>query len=52
MASANPYQNYTQPQASDHDDDLIDPDTGEYFAMHFELESDQRSKAVGLDRGM
>ncbi|KFX86633.1 hypothetical protein V490_08995 [Pseudogymnoascus sp. VKM F-3557] len=26
-SSANPYQNYTQPQASDHDDDLIDPDT-------------------------
>ncbi|OBT66267.1 hypothetical protein VE03_04376 [Pseudogymnoascus sp. 23342-1-I1] len=26
-SSANPYQNYTQPQSSDHDDDLIDPDT-------------------------
>ncbi|KFY37663.1 hypothetical protein V494_04675 [Pseudogymnoascus sp. VKM F-4513 (FW-928)] len=26
-SSANPYQNYSQPQASDHDDDLIDPDT-------------------------
>ncbi|KFY29955.1 hypothetical protein V493_02200 [Pseudogymnoascus sp. VKM F-4281 (FW-2241)] len=26
-SSANPYQNYSHPQASDHDEDLIDPDT-------------------------
>ena len=33
-SSANPYQNYSQPQVSDHNDDLIDPDNGKSFGVH------------------
>lgn len=35
--SANPYQNYSQPEVSDHNDDLIDPDNGTSTRCRFNL---------------